>query len=546
MSRALFQMDPLLLGYLIVFSTAAIVCFGGLTRISRVDDRDTRVGLAALLATSGLWAVLHVGFLAAPTPSVQYGFFVAGLVVGLSTVGPWLYFCSAYTGRSYHRNRTLRRLAVGIYLSIVAVKVTNPFHGWYFAAEPATSPFPYLQIHHEPLHWIVMGLAYSLAFVGFFMLFELFDGVDFDTTALLGIAGLTGLPVFLDVIGATTPYLLDITYSALGVSAFTIGVLYVYFDRFQTIRLAGDVDDPVIVLDHEDHVRDFNRSARDRFPTLDTAAESPFEEALPTVADALRSPDDHLTIAVDGETRYYSVSENPFTAVGERLGRAITLSDVTETVRYRHELERQNARLERFASVVSHDLRNPLNVAQGRVDLAMESDRNNEHLVTTKRALDRMEALIEDILRLARLGRPIDATEPVRVPDLVTESWGMVETNDASLAIADGFDLTVVADPERLRQLVENLFRNAVEHGGSDVTVSVGALDGGGGFYVADDGPGIPEEEHADVFEFGYTTTSEGTGFGLAIVEEVVNAHGWSIRVTEADGGGARFEIRTS
>ena len=89
--------------------------------------------------------------------------------------------------------------------------------------------------------------------------------------------------------------------------------------------------------------------------------------------------------------------------------------------------------------------------------------------------------------------------------------------------------------------MFENLLRNAVEHGGGDVTVVFGDLDGG--FYVKDDGPGVPSGERADVFETGYSTAEEGTGFGLSIVEQVVEAHGWSVRVTEGSDGGARIEV---
>jgi signal transduction histidine kinase len=104
-------------------------------------------------------------------------------------------------------------------------------------------------------------------------------------------------------------------------------------------------------------------------------------------------------------------------------------------------------------------------------------------------------------------------------------------------------DLAFLADADRLQQLLENLFRNAVEHGGEEVTVQVGALDDASGFYVADNGVGIPEESQGKVFDSGYSSATDGTGFGLAIVKEIVDAHGWMIRVTENSEGGARFEI---
>jgi len=98
----------------------------------------------------------------------------------------------------------------------------------------------------------------------------------------------------------------------------------------------------------------------------------------------------------------------------------------------------------------------------------------------------------------------------------------MVETDTAELRVDD--DLAFKADPARLKRLFENLFRNALDHGGPDVTVTVGALSDKPGFYVFDDGPGIPEGDGDSVFEPGYTTREEGTGFGLAIVAEMVTA----------------------
>ncbi|PSQ16582.1 hypothetical protein BRD00_10515 [Halobacteriales archaeon QS_8_69_26] len=97
------------------------------------------------------------------------------------------------------------------------------------------------------------------------------------------------------------------------------------------------------------------------------------------------------------------------------------------------------------------------------------------------------------------------------------------------------------ADPGRLEHVFENLFRNAVEHGGDDVTVTVGALDGG--FYVADDGPGIPEDRREEVFDVGTSTAADGTGFGPTIVRHIVETHGWRVRVAESEDGGARFEV---
>ncbi|MEF8779831.1 MAG: PAS domain-containing sensor histidine kinase [Haloferacaceae archaeon] len=202
------------------------------------------------------------------------------------------------------------------------------------------------------------------------------------------------------------------------------------------------------------------------------------------------------------------------------------------------ERKRKQRRLEEFSGIVSHDLRNPLNVAEGHLELA-RGECDSDHLEQVGGALDRMESLIDDTLALARQGRSVASPERIDLGSLIEESWRMVETEAATLRCE--LEGHVWGDPESLKQLFENLFRNAVEHGGEDVTIRVGGRDGGG-IYVQDDGPGIPERVRDRIFEPGYTTTRDGTGFGLAIVEEIAEAHGWTVAV-DGGGDGARFEI---
>jgi two-component system OmpR family sensor kinase len=217
-------------------------------------------------------------------------------------------------------------------------------------------------------------------------------------------------------------------------------------------------------------------------------------------------------------------------------------------------LERQNDRLERFVDVVSHDLRNPLSVAMGELELARATG-DDSHLDAVATEHDRMTELIEDLLTLARDGRPVESREPVAVDECAKVSWSHVDTVNGSLVV--DATTTVDADRGRLRRLFENLFRNSVEHGaggdgGADggraggVTVTVGDLPDDDGFYVADDGPGIPESDRETVFERGYSTQDSGTGFGLAIVREIADAHDWAASVATAESGGARFEIRVA
>lgn len=145
----------------------------------------------------------------------------------------------------------------------------------------------------------------------------------------------------------------------------------------------------------------------------------------------------------------------------------------------------------------------------------------------------------EELLTLAQTGEV--ELQPVAIADMATEAWRGVRSDEAELVVET--DRSVWADPARCRQLFRNLFQNAVEHGGRDVTVTVGDFGDGEGFYVADDGAGLAEEE-GDVFEVGYSTSEEGLGFGLSIVERVADLHGWGLRVADSEPGGVRMDIQ--
>jgi PAS domain S-box-containing protein len=281
----------------------------------------------------------------------------------------------------------------------------------------------------------------------------------------------------------------------------------------------------------------------------------------------------------DGERFVVDQTVAPVTDGDGDVERFVAINtDVTERKERERELRRTNERLEEFASVVSHDLRNPLGVARGRVHLAME-DCDSEHLADLRDALERMDAIVDDVLSLAREGAADVDSEPVALGDVARSCWSTVATDDADLVLED--PPVVEADRGRLQQLLENLFRNAVEHGSTGperapdvvehgstgirsqpsedpVTIRVGPLDDAGtdrgddggregtasGFYVADDGPGIPPGERDAVFDHGYSTDDDGTGFGLSIVEAIAEAHGWQVVVEQSRSGGARFAVR--
>lgn len=247
-------------------------------------------------------------------------------------------------------------------------------------------------------------------------------------------------------------------------------------------------------------------------------------------------------ITADDGVRWVRTRGEPRYEDEEIVGVHGMFQDITERKERKQELERQNERLEEFANVVSHDLRNPLGIAQGRAEMLKEETAGeyHDHLRPLGDALERMEEIITDTLTLARQGDTVGEMNPIPLVELVGKCWASVETNEATLNVDD--EITLQGDSDRLRHVFENLFRNAIEHGGDDVAIHIGHT-GDGCLYVEDDGPGIPPDEREMVLEAGHTSAAGGTGFGLTIVKRIAEAHGWTVSVTESRAGGARFEF---
>lgn len=264
-------------------------------------------------------------------------------------------------------------------------------------------------------------------------------------------------------------------------------------------------------------------------------------------------------------------------AVGGFIGLIIGWLDASNQV-YRRSLEAEQDnletqldRLDEFAHMVSHDLRNPLNVASLRLESTRRKNDNADlepGLETVETSLDRMERIIDDVLTMAREGQGVGDAEEISLAEVARSRWRTVDTRNATLEIAS--TCRFEADRSGIDHVFENLFRNAIDHGipqpragkgplrdkcesaeqmqaapaneGRNLAIRVGTLDDG--FFIEDDGVGIDDSVVDSLFESGVTTSPSGTGFGLRIVDNIVDAHGWRIAVTESVDGGARFEIR--
>lgn len=225
---------------------------------------------------------------------------------------------------------------------------------------------------------------------------------------------------------------------------------------------------------------------------------------------------------------------------GQRLFTGI-FTDITERKEREEQLHEKTQDLEEFAHVLSHDLRNPLAVAQGYIDLIAE-DYDIEEVEFVQQALARMDQIIEDTTDAALLdtfGEPPDIRA---FRDVAQRAWNSVQTQTATIVLPDP-SWNIRAHVGRLFQLLENLFRNSVEHAGPEVSVRVDILDDASGFFVEDSGPGFSEEVLTQIETPSGLSRERESGYGLQIVEKIADEHGWKMQLMNAPAGGARVEF---
>lgn len=238
----------------------------------------------------------------------------------------------------------------------------------------------------------------------------------------------------------------------------------------------------------------------------------------------------------------------PYEHNGNQFAFAI-YSDISEQKEREQQLKKKNKQLDEFASILTHDLRNPINIASGYLT-QLKTSENKECVELIEKAHERMEAIISDTLALTEEAQPVENPETVPISEIANAAWAVTDTGASEIEITDSF--TIACDSDRLSRLFENLFRNAIDHNEEPVTLQIAIhhtmttatrtnTDGTNGFYVEDDGCGIPRNKRDRVFEMGETTSRNGTGLGLSIVKRIADAHDWNIQVAESPSGGAKF-----
>ena len=537
-----FQATPYTLP-LAVCGLAFVAFSAYLVRQSGTRARGDRVAVPLMVAT-GVWMLGYAAELTVTTTSAQVLFARVQYLGNVSVPLLWFAYILAYVG--YDDLLTRRRWVVLATPPVVVFALVLAYPASHLVWEGVETvdlgAFVALETDHGPVFYGFMAYVYSLVAATVWLLVRhrshAVDLYSRQTTALLVGALAPAVAGLVYISGMNPIPSLNLPVLAFVVTAGVVAWSVARNELFTLTPIAWEtvvrqLDRPVFVIDDDDRVVAANPAGRD---VVGAPVGSLASDALTPVLgdDCWRTPGAYECEYVHaGEPRTYEVSVTSVDQSGARTGRVVLLQDVTDR-------QVREERLEEFASVVSHDLRNPLNVARGHLELGRESG-DDAHFETVDAALDRMERIIEDLLTLAREGDTDVDGETVSLAEVARTAWDAVDTMDADATLDVQNDGPVVADETALLRLLENLFRNAVEHGGADVTVTL--TDCEGGFAVSDDGPGIPDGAHDAVFERGYTSIEDGTGFGLAIVQNIAEAHDWTIEAVPPDGPGARFEV---
>lgn len=564
-------LTSLQIGYAGLFALATLACLAGLLRVRTVPDREIRWGLGSLLALSAVWAGFASVRLLVADPGLQRTLYILGLTVGFATVFAWLYFTAAYAGRGFHRNVRLRRTAAGFYVAVVTVKLTNPIHGGYFAAEQLPGPFPHLAIQQTPVHWVVIGLAYAGAALGFYLLYDAFAASRHDTRRLLALAVVAVLPVVADIVAVVTPGIPEVSFESVGVAAFAVGVLFFVEEDFLRARVTArralltEHPDPTLAVDDEGRLLDYNDEAATLFEGLEPRAS--LESVAPALSAALSADAPRLSVG----NRSFAIRRHDVPLWTDRTATTVVLREVTEADRHRAEIERQNEQLSDIAVAIAHNLRNASNVLQGHIGQVATTQATVENraagadeVVTDASAgksldiaaatAERVAAVAEDLRLLAELGQTVEHTTPVPIAGAAREAWGRCDADGVTLECES---FSVEADRRRLVYLFQAVFRFHVRNGATTVrveaihsssaveatatgaaTAGTSTTDGGGveGFAVTGDGAPVSSEEFAALLRFDAESKLDAPGLGPAFARAMADVHGWTVEADAEDG----------
>jgi len=552
-------MAALLVAYAFLLLVVAVV-LGSLSAYAwRRRDYSGGTALSVLLAGLTIWcACVAAGILTRGSEISLV--FAYGLYVGVMPAMAGLFvFALAYTGRDRYLDRRTYALLSVEPIAFFAALFLGPDGLVYRIPGPSKTAIYGWEIIAGPVFWGHLVYSYGLIAVSSALIihYALVSGSLYkkQVYAILLAIFLPWFGSVLSIFGDTrielTPLLLAGTGMILSWALFKGRLLDISPVAYREV--VESLNSAVFVVDTNDTIIEANDAGRRLLEDESVVGQSADDalETLPELLEKVRCLDDEIAetqTVIKQRDRFFDVQLSPLYDDRDALvGHVFLIHEITDQKERERELERRNQQLDQFAAVLSHDLRNPLSVASGRLALARERN-DPEEFDRVEKAHERMSSLIDEVLAFARDEQTTDRVE-LRLSALAKAAWGHVDTGEAALQI-DG-DREIVGDRDQLLQLFENVVRNSVEHGAAGgrsddaaaraVTIRVDTTPEG--FAIADNGPGVPPEKREEIFTHGVTSSESGTGLGLAIVQHVVESHGWDVEMTESRSGGAKLVV---
>jgi PAS domain S-box-containing protein len=521
-------------------------------------------GAIPLIATNisvGAWIGLL--FTATVTPAPINEIAAKALYLPLSTsVASIFLFALEYTGKEeYVTRKTAVLLSIHPIIGVVLAFV-NPGELYIAMSEPTTIG---IQEQWGVLFWIHATYSYGLIISAALIMLKFFfrneKHIYKGQTILILLAIISGISLNAVYLLGGIVFNTSAIGTVIAMVLFTVAIVKYDLTNITPVareKIVEHIRDGIVITDNDNKIVNVNGQAETILgitsdmigENIIEKAENGFDEKYEKVIsnvsneEVIEYRNQHLRVQ-------HEVMENNR---GSDIGRLLIFEDITQRVEREEEMRRKNEQLDQFASTIAHDLRNPLSAAKGFLNTGLDED-NEEMLKEAQKQHERMQEMIEDILDLSKAGNEVSNTDEMKLKETVKQGWKHAETDTNELELLFDNTVTLKGDKTRVLQIFENLFRNAQEHNTDPVTVTVGlinnekeqensATENRSGIFIADNGTGIDATKREKVFEHGHTTNKDGTGFGLSIIKDIIEAHGWSVKITSSESGGAQFNIK--
>ncbi|MEZ3171173.1 PAS domain-containing protein [Halorubrum sp. RMP-47] len=461
-----------------VFALATLTSGYGAWRAADIAERDTRLGLVSVFVLAGGWTATTTIQLAITWMAAAVWLRTIGLIVGLASIGAWLYFASAYAGHEYHRRPALRRLAVGLYLIAVLIKITNPTYNLYFTTYVSTEPFTHLAFNPGVAYWLISGAAYLSVGVATVWLIEAVSASHIKDWRLGVVVVLTAVPAVVDVatgLGRVPAQFVETSYAPLGMAVFALGSFVFLNETFRPIprfwrkQVLTHLNEATVIVDSEGKIRHISPSAAEKFDELRRASETSFADTAPALYRCTVQDDPIFEWETDGGTQYYRVIETGLSS--ERVGahRAYVYTEVTESERTRRELHRKSRVMDKAPigiTIFDLDQRDdPLAYANNRFDELAQNDLENRSDLTALFCDGKDSEMAATVQTAIEEGRSVTierCDDQDDQPGFWTkETFAPITDTEGEISEFAGFHRDVTQDKkkqERLRQ-----YKSAVE-----------------------------------------------------------------------------------